>query len=139
MKILNFGKTGFKTCVFEKHFISYSCILFLKFNDLTSFCTKLVCFKKKIKKFPEFRSIEPVFRSIETAIKIFGLLLFVSIDTQLILGQSKHFRSIEPNFRSIENRIESFLKNLSFTCSTYFSNTHTHTFSLSLRSVKAPI
>ena len=24
---LNFGKTGFKTCVLEKHFISYSCIL----------------------------------------------------------------------------------------------------------------
>ena len=97
---------------------------------MRSFCPKLLFFSKK-KKFPEFRSIEPVFRSIETAIKIFGLLLFVSIDTQLILGQSKHFRSIEPNFRSIENRIESFLKNLSFTCSTYFSNTHTLSLSLS--------
>ena len=34
---LKFGKTGFKTCVLEKHFISYSCILFLTFNALRSF------------------------------------------------------------------------------------------------------
>ena len=44
---LNFGKTRFKTCVFEKHFISYSCILFIKFNALRSFCTKLLWFFKK--------------------------------------------------------------------------------------------
>ena len=37
---LNFGKTGFKTCVLEKHFISYSCILFLIFNALRSFFSK---------------------------------------------------------------------------------------------------
>ena len=43
---LNFGKTGFNSCVFEKHFISYSCILFLKFNALKSFCIKLLCFSK---------------------------------------------------------------------------------------------
>ena len=29
-----FGKTGFKTYILEKHFISYSCILFLIFNAL---------------------------------------------------------------------------------------------------------
>ena len=115
MKILNFGKTEFKTYVFEKYFISYSCILFLKFNALRSFYTKLVRFFKK-KKFPEFRSIEPVFRSIEIAIKNFGQPLSVSIDAWLILVQSKHFRIIEPNFQSIENRIKSF-SNLIFTCS----------------------
>ena len=43
---LNFGKTGFNSCVFEKHCISYSCILFLKFNALRSFCIKLLCFSK---------------------------------------------------------------------------------------------
>ena len=42
---LNFGKTEFKTCV-EKNFISYSYILFIKFNALRSFYTKLLCFSK---------------------------------------------------------------------------------------------
>ena len=121
-------KTGFKTCVFEKYFISYSCILFIKFNALRSFYTKLLCVF--------FFFLE--FRSIEIAFKIFGQLLFVSIDARLILDQSKHFRSIEPNFWSIENRIESFLKNLILMCSTYFSKNF-QTLSLSIRSVKAQI
>ena len=41
---LNFGKTGFKTCVLEKHFISYSCILFLIFNALRSVFKNQVVF-----------------------------------------------------------------------------------------------
>ena len=57
---LNFGKTGFKTCVFEKYFISYSCMWFIKFNALRSFCIILLCFSKKLI-FPEFRPIEIVF------------------------------------------------------------------------------
>ena len=134
---LNVGKTGFKTCVFEKHFISYSCILFIKFNAMRSFCTKLLCFFKK-KIFPEFRLIKPIFQSIEIAIKNFGQPLSVSIDAQLILDQSKHFRLIEPNFQSIENRIENFLKHLILTCSNTFSKKF-RTLSLFIRSVKAPI
>ena len=47
---LNFGKTGFKTCVFEKYFISYSCMCFILFNALRSFCVKNAVFKKKKKK-----------------------------------------------------------------------------------------
>ena len=43
---LNFGKTGFKTCVLEKHYISYSCILFLIFNALRSFFKNQVIFSK---------------------------------------------------------------------------------------------
>ena len=43
---LNFGKTGFKTCVLEKHFISYSYILFTKFNALRSLFTKFAEFSK---------------------------------------------------------------------------------------------
>ena len=43
---LNFGKTRFKTCVFEKHFISNSCMWFIKFYALRSFCIKLLCFSK---------------------------------------------------------------------------------------------
>ena len=43
---LNFGKIGFKTCAFEKLYISYSCILFIFFNAWRSFYTKLGCFSK---------------------------------------------------------------------------------------------
>ena len=42
----NFGKIGSKTCVFEKHFISYSCIFSIKYYALRSFCIKLLCFSK---------------------------------------------------------------------------------------------
>ena len=109
------GKLGSKLVFFEKHVILYSCILFINFNALKSFCTNLLWFFKNLF-FPEFRSIEPAFWSIEIAIKNFGQPLSVSIDAWLILDQSKHFRSIEPNFRSIENRIKSF-SNMIFTCS----------------------
>ena len=57
---LNFGKTRFKTCVFEKHFISYSFMWFIKFNTLRSFCIILLWFSQKLI-FPEFRPIEIVF------------------------------------------------------------------------------
>ena len=40
-----FGRSGLNTSVFEKHFISYSCILFTKYA-LRSFCIKLLCFSK---------------------------------------------------------------------------------------------
>ena len=80
-----------------------------KIQCFEEFLPKIALFFKNLF-FPEFRLIEPIFRLIEIAIKIFGQPLFVSIDARLILDQSKHFRSIEPNFRSIENRIESFLK-----------------------------
>ena len=117
------GKLGSKLVFFEKHFISYSCILFIKFNALRIFCKNLF--------FPEFRSIEPIFRSIKIVIKNFGYPFSVSIDARLILDQSKNFQSIKPKFRSIENRIESFFKNLILTCSTYFSKSFL-TLSLSL-------
>ena len=107
LKILILGKLGSKLAFFEKYFISYSWILFIKFNALRSFCTNLLWFFKN-QFFPKFQSIEPIFRSIEIAIKNFGQPLSVSIDARLILDQSKHFRSIEPNFRSIENHIKSF-------------------------------
>ena len=106
---LNFGKTGFKTCVFEKHFISYSCTWFIKFNALRSFCIILLCFSKKLI-FPEFRLIEIVFWSIKIAIKSVCESLFVLIGAQLVLNQLKYFRPIESIFRSIENRVENFSK-----------------------------
>ena len=57
---LNSGKTGFKSCVLEKHFISYSCILFLTFNALRSFFkNRFIFFKNSI--FPEFWLIQSIF------------------------------------------------------------------------------
>ena len=46
--------------------------------------------------FLDFRSIEPIFRSIKIAIKIFGLSLPDSIDVQSILDQLqlKNFQSL---------------------------------------------
>ena len=41
-----FGRSGLNTSVFEKYFISYSCILFIKYYALRSFCIKLLCFLK---------------------------------------------------------------------------------------------
>ena len=75
----NFGKTGFKTYVFEKLCISYTCILFIFFNAWRSLCIKLGCFSKLFF-FLEFRSIEATFRSIEIGSKYLGEPLFVSID-----------------------------------------------------------
>ena len=79
LKILILGKLGFIHVFFEKHFISYSCILFIKFNALRSFYIKIalifkICF------FPKFRLIKPVSRPIEIAIKILvSLYLFRSV------------------------------------------------------------
>ena len=75
----NFGKTGIKTCVLEKHLILYSCILFLIFNALRSFFKNRFIFSKNYV-FPEFRVIEPVFRSIEIVLKNNGESLSISIN-----------------------------------------------------------
>ena len=76
---LNFGKTGFKTCVFEKTFHLILMHFIHKFNALRSFCTKFVVFSKMCF-FPEFRLIEVIFRSIEIAIKNLSEPLSVSIN-----------------------------------------------------------
>ena len=75
----NFVKTGFKTCVLEKHLILYSCILFLIFNALRSFFKNRFIFSKNYV-FPKFRVIEPVFRSIEIVLKNNGESFSVSIN-----------------------------------------------------------
>ena len=43
---LVFGRSGLNSSVFEKLLISYSCILFVKYCTLRSFCIKLLCFSK---------------------------------------------------------------------------------------------
>ena len=117
---LNFGKIGFKISVFEKTFHLILMHFIHKIQCFEEFlCKNAVFFKKLI--FPEFRPIEPIFQSIEIAIKICYESLSVSINAQLVLDQSKHFRPIESNFQSVENRIKSFLKTKFLMCSYTFS------------------
>ena len=106
---LKFGKTRFKTCVLEKHFISYSCILFLIFNVLRSFFKiQVMFFKNSV--FSEFRSIQSVFQSIEIAFKILCELLSVSINrnswirflkNQIWLVQTNYFKTFQNFFLSL--------------------------------------
>ena len=74
---LDFGRFWLNSSIFEKLFISYSCIFF--------FFYKTMCFEEflhwnalffKNLFFPDFRSIESVFRSIEITIKNFPFLSF---------------------------------------------------------------
>ena len=85
---LDFGRSELNFNVFEKLLISYSCISFMKYYALRSFLHKIALFFKNLF-FLDFRSIEPVFRSIEIAIKIFGLSLPDSIDVRSILDRSQ--------------------------------------------------
>ena len=43
---LVFGRSRLNSSVFEKILISYSCISFMKYCSLRSFCIKLLCFSK---------------------------------------------------------------------------------------------
>ena len=120
------GKTGFKTSVFEKDFISYSCILFIKYYALRTFCIKLLYFSKKI----DFSRI-----SIEIVIKnLVWFYLFRSMLNRCWINR-RHFQLIKSNFWSIENCIESFLTTLCFLTFITFSKLFKH-FSLSLWLVK---
>ena len=113
---LKFRKTGFKTCVLEKYFISYSCILFLIFNALRN------VFKNHI---------------------IFSKMMFFQIFdwSNLFFDQSKSFLKflvslclvwlIEPVFRSIEHHESSFLKTQFWLVQTSFQNFSKFFFSLS--------
>ena len=90
---LDFGRSRLNSSVFEKLLISYSCISFMKYYALRSFLHKIALFFKNLF-FLDFRSIEPVFRSIKIVIKIFGLSLLDSIDVRSILdwSQLKNFQ-----------------------------------------------
>ena len=116
---LIFGKSGFNTSVFEEHFISYSCILFIKYYALRSFYIKLLCFSKNCV-FQIFDRLNLFFNQSKMRFKFFFFNLIYSI----IVGSIESgFQSIESNFRSIENRIESFFYRLFFSrVQTIFQN-----------------
>ena len=91
---LNFGKIGFNTCVLEKNFILYSCILFIIFNALRSFFKNQVIFFQKILFFQNFDWFNLFFDQLKLHLKFFVSFYL--------------FRSIETDFRSIENRKSAF-------------------------------
>ena len=95
-----FWETGFKISVFVIYFISYSCILFIKYYALKSFCTKLLCFSKKLV-FTKFWSIKHVSWSIEIAIKSFGLALCVLTDRTYFSISWKSYREFFKNLCSL--------------------------------------
>ena len=90
---LNFGKTRFQTCVLKKHFISYSCILFIIFNVLRSFFKNQVIFSKMLF-FQIFDWSNLFFDQSKLHLKFFVSLCL--------------FQSIETVFQSIETRESSF-------------------------------
>ena len=111
-----FGRSRLKSRVFEKLFILHSCILFIKYCVLKSFCIKMLCFSK-IWNFHIFNRSNLLLDWSKLRLKIWFESTWLdrcSIDA----GSIKcNFRSIEPVFRSIENRSESFFKQEFFTCS----------------------
>ena len=133
---LNFGKTGFNSCVFEKHCISYSCILFLKFNALRSFCIKLLCFSK-LWFFQNFDPSNLFFDRSKLWLKFWsGSVCF---DWCSIANGSIEALSIDWIYFSInrKSRWEFFLKTFVFTCFTLFQTFSKH-FSLSFDRSRLP-
>ena len=112
----NFGKTRFKTCVLEKHFISYSCI----------FISYIQCFEVCFKKLGYF-SIKMFFQIFDWSNLFFDQLKsFLKFLVSLFL-----VRLIEPVFRSIEHRESSFLKTQFWLVQISFQNFSKLLFSLS--------
>ena len=114
-----FWRSGLKSRVFEKLFISYSCILFIKHCALKTLCTKMLCFSK-IWFFQIFNRSNLLLNRLKLRLKIWfesTLLDHCSIDA----GSIEYvFQSIEPIFRPIENWSKRFLKHEIFTCSSLF-------------------
>ena len=131
---LNIGKTAFKTSVFKKYFISYSCILFIKFNALRSFCIKLLW----ISNFGFFHNFDWSNLFLDRSkLRLKFWSASICFDRCLIdVGLVEAF-SIDRTLFSINRKLyREFFKNLSFSrVQTLFKLFKT--FSLSIRSVKA--
>ena len=104
------------------HFISYSCILFIKYYALRSFCIKLLYFKKKNWFFQIFNRLNLFLDRSKLRLKFwFEFTWFYRFS--IVAGSIEcKFWSIKSNFWSIENRSESFLKNISFSRVCHYSS-----------------
>ena len=118
-----FGKTGFKTCVLEKHFILYSCIFISYIQCFEMYFQKSGYFSKKMF-FQIFNWSNLFFNQSKSFLKFLVSLCLV--------------RLIKPVFRSIEHRESSFLKTQFWLVQTSFQNFSKLFLSLSLQLGKAP-
>ena len=84
---LVFGRFGLNSSVFEKLLISYSCISFMKYYALRSFCINLFRFSKI--HFSRFSTNWRCFSTDRKCDKNFGLNLSSSIGIRSMLDRSK--------------------------------------------------
>ena len=95
----NFGKTGFKTYVFEKLCISYTCILFIFFNAWRSLCIKLGCFSKLFF-FQNFDRSRLLFDQSKLVLNIqVSLYLFRSIKPKISINRKLYEKFFKTNFQ----------------------------------------
>ena len=120
---LKFGKTGFKTCVLEKHFISYSCIFISYIQCFEVYFQKSSYFSKKMF-FQIFDWSNLFFDQSKSFFKILVSLCLV--------------RLIETIFRSIEHRESGFFKRGSWLFQKHLFKSFSSFLSLSLRLGKVP-
>ena len=128
---LVFGRFGLNSKVFEKNFISFLCIVFIKHCALRSFCIKMICFSK-IWFFQIFDRSNLLLNWSKLQLKIWFESAWLNcclIDAGSI---ECDFRSIKPIFRPIKNHSQSFLKNISFSCVLQYFKTFQKAFWFSL-------
>ena len=77
-----FGRSGFNTSVFEKYFILYSCILFIKYYALRCFCIKLLRVFQKNWFFQTFDWLNHVINTIQTFSESFFSLSSIGQDSK---------------------------------------------------------
>ena len=95
----NFGKTGFKTYVFEKLCISYTCILFIFFNAWRSLCIKLGCFSKLFF-FQNFDRSRLLFDQSKLVLNIqVSLCLFRSIEPKISINRKLYEKFFKTDFQ----------------------------------------
>ena len=130
---LIFGRSRLNSRVFEKLFISYSCILFIKHCALRSFCIKMLCFSKNWF-FQIFDQSNLLLDWLKLRLKTWfesAWLDRCSIDARSI---ECDFQLIESNFRPIKNRSKSFFTKTNFSCVLHYFKLFKKNFSLSLSS-----
>ena len=132
---LVFGRFGLNSSVFEKLYISYSCILFIKHCALRSFCIKMLFFFFQKTVFFRFLIDRTYCSTDRKCDKKLGFNLPGSISFRLVLDRSNMiFDWSNLFFWLIENRSESFLKGFSHVIH------HTvHSFSKALSLLLGPI
>ena len=119
---LVFGRSGLNSSVFEKILISYSCISFMKYFVLRSYCKKIALFLKNLS-FPDFLIDRSSYSTDQNCDKNIGLNLLSSIGARLMLDRSNlFFYQSKLNFDWSKFGQWVFLKRTFLTCSSFYLN-----------------